>query len=251
MSHDNDSRKSFGPYTLDMNECSCSRDGRNLDLDPQEFALLRFFIEHTGDWVKKEDLFDSFWPDENVGAAGRLRSAISVLKRKLGSPGREYFKTKWKTGYRFKAYVRDLATIPNEDCPWLGLRSIGEEQSNYFYGRDNDVDNIIAKLNRHNFLAVTSLSGIGKSSLVRAGLIPILKKTAEADNRTLIYRVFRPKQSPLMQLAKQSLALTGALSTPDALQREIAFLASTPEGLQTRLNTVSADHVLLVIDQFE
>ena len=251
MSYEIDSRKSLGPYILDMNGRSCWRDGRSLDLDPQEFALLSFFIEHNGDWVKKEDLFDAFWPDENTGADGRLRSALSVLKRKLGSPGREYFETKWKTGYRFKADVRDLATIPDEACPWLGLRSIDEEHSESFCGRVDDVYNIIAKLNRHNFLAVTSLSGIGKSSLVRAGLIPALKQRAESDNRTFTYRVFTPKQSPLRQLAKQTLTLTGALSTPDALQREIEFLASTPEGLQTRLNTVSSDRILLVVDQFE
>src|SRR5215216_6795367 len=165
MNGDYNSRKSFGPYVLDTNEDACFRDEENLLLDPQELKLLKTLVESQGRRLSKADLFCSIWPDENekgVELDNRLQHTLSVLRKKLGSPGREYIETRWKKGYRFNADVKDLAVLSDEDCPWAGLRFIGEEQAKYFYGRENDVAQIIKKLSENNFLAVTSLSGIGK-----------------------------------------------------------------------------------------
>ena len=62
----------------------------------------------------------------------------------------------------------DTATI----CPYTGLRSFTEEESLYFKGRDLQIDQITALLEKNKFLMVTGASGEGKSSLIYAGLIP-------------------------------------------------------------------------------
>ena len=59
--------------------------------------------------------------------------------------------------------------------PYPGLRPFEPEEADYFFGRDRQVDELLLALREHRFVAVLGLSGSGKSSLVRAGLVPALK----------------------------------------------------------------------------
>ena len=60
-------------------------------------------------------------------------------------------------------------------CPYRGLRTFDEEHAEFFFGRDADVQRLVEKLKASRFLAVIGASGSGKSSVVRAGLIPALR----------------------------------------------------------------------------
>lgn len=63
--------------------------------------------------------------------------------------------------------------------PYVGLRPFTEREALLFFGRDAHVRDLLAKLERRQrFLAVLGPSGNGKSSLVRAGLIPALRRGA-------------------------------------------------------------------------
>ena len=63
--------------------------------------------------------------------------------------------------------------------PYVGLRPFTENEALLFFGRDAHVRDLLAKLERkQRFLAVLGASGTGKSSLVRAGLIPALHRGA-------------------------------------------------------------------------
>ena len=57
-------------------------------------------------------------------------------------------------------------------CPYTGLRSFTEEESLYFKGREDDIDQATEQLQRNKFLMLTGASGDGKSSLIYAGIIP-------------------------------------------------------------------------------
>lgn len=57
-------------------------------------------------------------------------------------------------------------------CPYTGLRSFTEEESLYFKGRDEQVDQVTRQLEERKFLMLTGASGEGKSSLIYAGVIP-------------------------------------------------------------------------------
>ncbi|MEJ3653388.1 trypsin-like peptidase domain-containing protein [Actinomycetes bacterium KLBMP 9759] len=60
-------------------------------------------------------------------------------------------------------------------CPYRGLRPFGEEQAALFFGRDAEIGKLADAVARTAVVAVAGPSGVGKSSLVRAGLVPRLR----------------------------------------------------------------------------
>ena len=62
-----------------------------------------------------------------------------------------------------------------ENCPYPGLRPFRADEAVVFFGRDEQVDQLLERLGRQRFVAVVGTSGCGKSSLVHAGLIPALR----------------------------------------------------------------------------
>jgi len=79
--------------------------------------------------------------------------------------------------------LRDLLNLPEPPsetlpCPYPGLKAFTEDNSEYFFGREVEIQELLGKLRQHPFIAVIGPSGIGKSSLVFAGLIPQLAKSS-------------------------------------------------------------------------
>ena len=94
--------------------------------------------------------------------------------------------------------------------PFPGMRSFEEDESELFFGRDTEVDELLRRIApRRRFLAITGTSGCGKSSLVRAGLQYALRGgfLPGAGSRWCI-AVLRPGAEPSAMLAA---ALSSAL----------------------------------------
>jgi tetratricopeptide (TPR) repeat protein len=73
--------------------------------------------------------------------------------------------------------------LDDTNNPWLGLKAYGREDASLFFGRERVVEEILARLldpGRPPLLAVVGASGTGKSSVVRAGLLPRLEGWAVA-----------------------------------------------------------------------
>ena len=64
-------------------------------------------------------------------------------------------------------------------CPFRGLLPYREEDAPFFFGRQDYTDQLAAAVKRHPFVAVLGASGSGKSSVVRAGLVPRLRSDPE------------------------------------------------------------------------
>ena len=61
------------------------------------------------------------------------------------------------------------------DFPYAGLRPFQSDEAAIFFGREQHTDELLARLSKQQFLAVVGYSGSGKSSLVKAGLVPSLQ----------------------------------------------------------------------------
>ena len=143
--------------------------------------------------------------------------------------------------------------------PYPGLRPFYRNEADIFFGREEQVDDLLRKLNSTRFLSVIGPSGCGKSSLVRAGLIAALETgfmaQAGANWRTV---VMRPGSHPLQRLA-EALMEESALGPErsgqtDALSYLEATLRRGPLGLVEALkeSPLPKDtNLILLVDQFE
>ncbi len=153
------------------------------------------------------------------------------------------------------------AAVRREDAPaaglppYKGLHYFDESDAELFFGRDALSERLLARLiarvkSDQRFLAVVGASGSGKSSVVRAGLIPSLRW--QPPSSTWPVFVITPTARPL-----ESLATSLSSETRQELPaRELAGeLAQDPERLnlamQNLAETALAAHTLLVVDQFE
>jgi len=139
------------------------------------------------------------------------------------------------------AGLRSLADARDQK-PYPGLASFTEKEAEYFHGRESMVESVWQKLRRGNLLAVAGPSGVGKSSFLRAGLIP----AKPADWGVLI---MTPGGSPLLSLREALVPeLTDDANAIRSLLRE-HDLDATVAGV--RRWRQRHDEALLVLDQFE
>ncbi|MGO9207504.1 MAG: CHAT domain-containing protein, partial [Candidatus Limnocylindrales bacterium] len=117
----------------------------------------------------------------------------------------------------FEALANDMEPRPYDPrCPFKGLESFKPADRAFFFARETWVERLKERLGRHPFLAVLGPSGSGKSSLVLAGLLPVL--------------------------FDREPGLRAAVLTP----------GSEPcARLQEALAAVGEEHAVVVIDQFE
>jgi tetratricopeptide (TPR) repeat protein len=149
-------------------------------------------------------------------------------------------------------------TISN---PFPGLRPFETDEYRLFFGREGQASALITRLERSHFLAIVGTSGSGKSSLVRAGLLPALRGglMAGAGSGWRI-AIMRPGSDPIGNLAaaladKNVLSEAGGGLTPAEAEAVIeATLRRGSLGLveaarQARLG--EHEKLLVVVDQFE
>ncbi|TJV38703.1 MAG: hypothetical protein E5Y02_28555 [Mesorhizobium sp.] len=139
----------------------------------------------------------------------------------------------------------DLPPAPPLDPdanPWRGLRVYDTAQSDLFFGRRKASDALFARVLRERFIVVTGASGLGKSSLVRAGLLPRL------DASQFHSIVVRPGPMPFASLAA---GLRNAALTQMPLIDE-QTLKSDRLALANWVKAQPGDYeILLVVDQVE
>jgi WD40 repeat protein len=142
---------------------------------------------------------------------------------------------------------------PHEDVsPYRGLQRFDEEDAEFFFGRDRDVQRLLEKLKTTRFLAVLGPSGSGKSSLVRAGLVPALRRGALPAVGDGLIAVLTPGSHPLTALAARLLRLSpdgGMQKTLEELYEDSRSLHLA--GALALADRPAGDHLIWVIDQFE
>ena len=158
-------------------------------------------------------------------------------------------------------------------CPYLGLVPFQERDARFFYGRDELVaqlvQRLLARLDKTGMLLVAGESGAGKSSLLRAGLMPRLAAGALGPgSQRWPRRVIRPTGSPLRELAIHLAEVAGAdpvsvyrslLAAPgeapmlveQAVRTAAIRVADTGSGSPADAAAAAPPRLVPVIDQFE
>ncbi len=154
----------------------------------------------------------------------RLASATELaLQLEAATPGR---------------HGRKLA---DGESPYPGLTAFQEADAERFFGRARDVTRMVARVREHPLTAIVGPSGVGKSSFVRAGVVPALKATGDPwDIITL-----RPGRHPLTALAGVVEKL--APGTGQRVRVDPVHLGVVLRAYATAHRT----NILVFVDQFE
>lgn len=255
--------------------------GQGIEGDHSPFALALFeaLAGDTADVYPPGD--NGQPPGDGLLTANELFQYIQYqvpLKAKLKAehiqqPGLWPLKRHHSGEYVFRVPGRKLSLenappLTYENNPYRGLQSFDQEHRHLFYGRTAAIEELARKVTGQPFTVVLGASGTGKSSLVKAGLIPYLQgyrpedsgnapaNTEPADSITWHILLppsltgqpappIRPTEAPLRELQKLLATLPEADNS-----------AASPAGLSQRVAAWEQvhpkdHHLLLVVDQFE
>jgi len=159
-----------------------------------------------------------------------------------------------------RRHAEGVSLLPSGKSPFRGLQAFDVEDSVLFFGREAEIQELLDKLRVDSFVAVVGDSGSGKSSLVRAGLIPALNRGRFHDGKSWVeswrVAIVRPGDDPFRELAEGLCDLNPGMPASE----KAAFLGNRKERLSTakeELRSAIASLVpggtrtLLVVDQFE
>ncbi|MFN8375063.1 MAG: protein kinase [Anaerolineae bacterium] len=153
--------------------------------------------------------------------------------------------------------ITDLTPLPGASDmvnPYKGLRPFEAVDADQFFGREKLTTQLLGRLTEDDplkrFLAVVGPSGSGKSSVVKAGLIPALRQGALPGSKDWFLVEMVPGMHPLDEL--ENALLRVAVNKPDNL-REVLRRDARGLGIaaQSILPTVGNSELALFIDQFE
>ncbi len=155
-------------------------------------------------------------------------------------------------------------SVAGGDRPFPGLRAFRYEDSAYYFGRTQHIYSLYRMLDRSRFVAVVGSSGSGKSSLVFAGLRPLLEKDSKQQGgRRWVWRDMSPKNAPINNLIDLVYGLAAEYQTATerdptfaSLQRNrIEYLIRlSSQGLVDALAEIDGledKTLVLLVDQFE
>jgi WD40 repeat protein len=245
---------------------------RTPDLDqphsPFALALLEGLQPGNGSSQVKADLFA-----DGVVTAHELfvylQSRVKQLSGEQQAPGiyplrRDYDKGEFIfTPPQFDPEKSLAQALPLNEAnnPYRGLKSFNENDTAFFFGRQPLVEELAQQLLQPDraLTVVVGVSGSGKSSLVKAGLVPYLRNQnhESTSDRWHILESIRPGVSPFVSLAQTLLPIANPKSPDPSLELDLVSqqLQLEPQYFSQAIAVWQHKHpstrLLLVIDQFE
>lgn len=134
--------------------------------------------------------------------------------------------------------------------PYRGLLPYEQSDSDLYFGRADEVASLLARLRSSRFVAVTGSSGTGKSSLVKAGVIPAMSGGSVGEGQSWLSLVVTPGPRPLFEVASGLASLDGQ-RVSELWASLIADATTTRRVVQRVVEEHGAERLLLVVDQFE
>ncbi len=165
------------------------RGKEEIKLELRMMEVLVILAEHAGVTITKEELLVGVWGNTFYGDSP-VSKTVSRLRDLIGDEARNprYIETVSKVGFRMKPGVtlpedyRRMPTNPwKEGSPYVGLSAFDAKHSSVFCGRSRIVGDLLRAMRSQmesgrRFVMIVGASGCGKTSLLRAGAIPLLTK---------------------------------------------------------------------------
>lgn len=150
----------------------------------------------------------AFNADQNGCVSGdRLFDYVSsaITRNHLKAVTQEPIRMGWGRVITLVSYAAKGTSSPakvnfNPQNPYLGLLSFESDQSEYFGGREEAIRALLDRIDQNRFVAVIGSSGCGKSSLVKAGLVPYLKGDRIPGSCQWVIEQMTPGEQPEMTL---------------------------------------------------
>jgi DNA-binding winged helix-turn-helix (wHTH) protein len=173
----------FPPFRLDLANERLWRLAQPLPLRPKTFAVLRCFVEHPGQLLTKEALFEAVWPATVVSDVV-LKVCVRELRHALGDNARQprFIETVHGRGYRF---IGSVTAAPQPAMPQDASKRMAKLQSPEFVGarldaahgpivgREVEIASLHQCLDKvwsgtRQVVFVTGEAGLGKTTVVEA-----------------------------------------------------------------------------------
>ena len=148
----------------------------------------------------------------------------------------------------YNQYRSEILKLPFIDRPpYKGLKRFNAKDKDLFFGRDGLIKKLIAAVNQSNLVLVLGASGSGKSSVVRAGVMPQMENLGDTRYESCL---FIPNRDPFVNFHRSLLDPTKDIFT----ESEVEFILEEEENTINRavdLLKSKHSHWLIFIDQFE
>ena len=171
-------------------------DEHEIALEPRLMEVLVALAERAGEVVSADQLLIEVWRGTFYGD-NPVHRAIAQLRRLIGDSSRTpiYIETIRKRGYRLIAKVlfpENYRRVPTPNTlwtqgnPYVGLTAFDGRHAEVFFGRSRMIAELLTALRRQidsqrRFVLLVGASGSGKTSLLRAGAIPLLQQDGGFD----------------------------------------------------------------------
>jgi hypothetical protein len=144
--------------------------------------------------------------------------------------------------------------VTRPEQPYPGLRPFEKDEWAIFFGRERMIDEVIARLAESRLVLIHGISGSGKSSLVRAGVLPKLALQYRRHDAPWLTCAIRPSGGPLWNLAAEFARLEGHerdLERISAIAGEFNAHQASLASIAASLDGVEGKSVCILVDQFE
>ncbi|WP_126968539.1 winged helix-turn-helix domain-containing protein [Xanthomonas arboricola] len=275
----------LGPLLVEPERLALIDDGQTIALEPRMMEVLIALAERAGEVVSAEQLLIEVWHGSFYGD-NPVHKTIAQLRRKLGDDSRQprYIETIRKRGYRLlpKVVFPDdyrgavMGTqVWGHGSPYVGLQAFDPAHAEVFFGRSHAIAQVLGAMraqlhSQRGLVLVSGASGCGKTSLLRAGVVPLLAQPGGLDGLEAIAVAYcnlaQCRGGDVLDTLARALGDWTAggravfspaqmAALPEWLQRPAPLHAAIGEAMRQRApardSAQTQRHLLLVIDHAE